>query len=197
MFILDFKMMSTEHLQTWNRPRKLDADPQPTDTGQLVRKQYGIEKTQSEWMGLSSYQQKVGWCKCSKELEGMLVQNWANQSCSSQSCYCISVAQTFSERRKANQAKLLLEKYGYSCFLQLLDEAPAPLETHLDEIKQERLSRAAAQKKLLHDLAAKQSHVNDDHTYASISNGGTDETVFEGQKSNYSLATSQLMCKVK
>ena len=46
---------------------------------------------------------------------------------------------------------------------------------------------------VLHDLTAKQSHVNHDHTYASISNGGTDETVFEGQKSNYSLATSQLI----
>ena len=51
--------------------------------------------------------------------------------------HAVSVAQTSSERRKANQAKLLLEKYGSSCFLQLLDEEPAPLETHLDEIKQE------------------------------------------------------------
>lgn len=76
-------------------------------------------------------------------------------------------------------------------FLQLLDEEPAPLETHLDEIKQERLSRAAAQKeKLLHDLAAKLSHVNHDHTYISKSN---DETVFEGQESNYSPATSQVV----
>ena len=105
--------------------------------------------------------------------------------------HSISVAQTSSERRKATQVKLLLEKYGSSCFLQLLDEESAPLETHLDEIKQERLSRAAAQKeKLLHDLAAKLSHMNHDHTYTNKSN---DETVFEGQESNYSAATSQLV----
>ena len=111
--------------------------------------------------------------------------------------HVISIAQTSLERRKANQVKLLLEKYGSSRFLQLLDEEPAPLETYLDEIKQERLSRAAAQKKkLLHDLAAKQTHVNHDHTYASVSNAGIDETVFEDQKINYSLATSQLVCEL-
>ena len=38
--------------------------------------------------------------------------------------------------------------------------------------------------------------MNYDHTYASISNGETDETVFKGQKINYSLATSQLVCQL-
>ena len=73
--------------------------------------------------------------------------------------HAISVAQASSERRKANQTN------GSSCLLQMLDEEPAPLETHLDEIKQEQLSRAGAQKeKLLHFLAAKLSHVNHDQT---------------------------------
>ena len=73
--------------------------------------------------------------------------------------HAISVAQASSERRKANQTN------GSSCLLQMLDEEPAPLETHLDEIKQEQLSRAGAQKeKLLHFLAAKLSDVNHDQT---------------------------------
>jgi len=57
-----------------------------------------------------------------------------------------SAAVTFTEKKKA---KSLLETYGSSCFLQLLDDEPAPLETHFDEIKKERLARAAAQKKRL------------------------------------------------
>ena len=145
-------------------------------------------------MGLSSYQQEVSRSNVARNLREYLSR--IEQTKVAAANHAISVAQTSSERRKANQAKLLLEKYGSLCFLQLLTEEPTPLQTHLDEIMQEQLSRAASQKKLLHDLAAKQSHVNHDHTYASISNGGTDETVFEGQKINYSLATSQLVCQL-
>jgi len=67
----------------------------------------------------------------------------------------ISTAQTSLQKRKANQSK-----YESSCYLQLLDNEPAPPETHLDEIKQERLSRANAQKeKFLNDLGAKLNYV--------------------------------------
>ena len=61
----------------------------------------------------------------------------------------------------------MLELYGSSCFLQLLDDEPASLETHFDEIKKEQLARATAQKKrILTELAARLNHVNHDHTYA-------------------------------
>ena len=77
------------------------------------------------------------------------------------------VAQTTSGKRKATQTKSMLESYRSSCFLQLLDDEPAPLETHLDEIKKERLARAAAQKKrILTELAVRLNHVNHDHTYS-------------------------------
>ena len=93
----------------------------------------------------------------------------------------ISTAQTSSQKRKANQSKLLLEKYGSSCYLQLLDDEPAPPETHLDEIKQERLSRANAHKeKFLNDLRAKLSYVKHDHSYTGVCNRTEYETVFDG-----------------
>ena len=43
--------------------------------------------------------------------------------------------------------KSVLKWYGSSCFLQLLDDEPAPLETHFDEVKKERLARAVAQRR--------------------------------------------------
>ena len=52
-----------------------------------------------------------------------------------------SIAQTTAEKEGANQTKLLLERYGSSCYLQLLDDEPAPADNHLEEIKSERLAR--------------------------------------------------------
>ena len=34
----------TECLQTWNKPRKLDAEPRTTDSIQLIKIQYGVVK---------------------------------------------------------------------------------------------------------------------------------------------------------
>ena len=75
--------------------------------------------------------------------------------------YVASVAQTASEKKKATQTKSLLERYGSSCSIQLLDDELAPLATHFDEVKEEWLARAVAQKKrLLTDLAATLHYVN-------------------------------------
>jgi len=69
----------------------------------------------------------------------------------------------------------MLERCGSSCFLQLLDDEPAPLETHFDEIKKEQLARAAAQKKrLLIELAATICHVNYDYPYPCAHQDGTE-----------------------
>ena len=74
------------------------------------------------------------------------------------------------KKKKAIQAKLLLTKYGSSCFLQLLDSESSPRETHLDEIKTERLSRAAAAKKKFQEkLSVQVKHVGQDHSYAGSS----------------------------
>ena len=53
-------------------------------------------------------------------------------------------AATDTEKRKASQEKCVIEKYGTSCFLQLLDDEPAPMESNrIDELKKERLALAA------------------------------------------------------
>ena len=89
------------------------------------------------------------------------------------------------------QNKYLLERYGTLCYLQLLDGEPAPLETHLNEIRKERLSRANAQKKkLLSDLGAKLSHAKHDHTYTGV---GREDVVFDDMNS-VCTATLHLVC---
>ena len=104
--------------------------------------------------------------------------------------YVASVAQTASEKKKATQMKSLLQRYGSSCFLQLLDDEPAPLETHFDEVKKERLARAVAQKKrLLTEIAATLHNVNHDHTYACANQEGTEDAAIGNLKSE--LPTSQ------
>ena len=79
----------------------------------------------------------------------------------------VSSAQTIAEKRKATQTRSMLKKYGASCFVQLLDDEPPPLENHKEEVKKQRLARAAEQKrKFQKELEAKLNHVQHDHTYS-------------------------------
>ena len=71
-------------------------------------------------------------------------------------------------------------------FTKLLDDELALPETHLDEIKQERVSRAKALKEKY--LGAKLSHVKQDHSQASLCNR-TEEVVFDGMSNSDSTAT--------
>ena len=114
-------------------------------------------------MGLSSYNRRIVDPNMARNLkEALLI---AEQVKIAKASNAVFTAQSSSQKRKANQSKLLLEKYGSSCYLQLLDDEPAHPETHLDEIKQERVSRAKALiEKFLHDLGAKLSHVKHDHS---------------------------------
>ena len=47
----------------------------------------------------------------------------------------VSSVQTTAEKSKSTQMKCMLEKYGASCFVQLLDEEPPPPESHEEEVK--------------------------------------------------------------
>ena len=61
--------------------------------------------------------------------------------------------------------------------MQLLDDEPSPKETHLDQIKTERLARAAAAKKKIQDeILAQAKYVGHDHSYASTCNTVAAET---------------------
>ena len=75
------------------------------------------------------------------------------------------MAKTPAERKKATQARSLLMKYGSSCLLQLFDDEPPALEGNFDQVRKERVARAAAQKKFQDDLAAQVVHVKHDHCY--------------------------------
>ena len=87
--------------------------------------------------------------------------------------YANSVAKAIAEKKRANQTKLLLDRYRSSCYLQLLDDEPAPVENHLEEITSERITRPAMQRRMFLDkLLAKQHHVKHDHTYTSVGNEG-------------------------
>lgn len=44
---------------------------------------------------------------------------------------------TTESEKKANQHKSMIEKYGTSCFLQLLDDEPAPAENQMEELKKD------------------------------------------------------------
>ena len=55
----------------------------------------------------------------------------------------------------------MIERYRTPCFLQLLDNEPAPVENRSEILKQERLALAAAKKKKFQDeLSAKRLHIN-------------------------------------
>jgi len=80
------------------------------------------------------------------------------------------MTQTPAQKKKAALDKSLLERHSSSCYLQLLDDEPAPVDSKLDEINKERLIQATKQKKkLLNELVAKLDQVNHDHTYAFLS----------------------------
>ena len=51
-----------------------------------------------------------------------------------------------AEKKKANQTRSLISRYGTSCFLQLLGDEASP-ENRLEKLKMERLERAAAKRR--------------------------------------------------
>ena len=182
----------TERLQTWNIPKKLDADPRAIDNVQLIRKQYGVSKRLkahriNEWDCRPVNRRIVDPNKARKLREALFSIEQTKMVAAN---HAVTVAQTTPEMKKATQTKSLLERYGSSCFLQLLDDEPAPAETYLDEVKKERLARAAAQKKrLLTELAARLNHVNHDHTYACARKEVTEPSIIPNLHSD--LPTSQ------
>ena len=80
----------------------------------------------------------------------------------------ICAAVSAKARKLAYEKKCLLLSYGTSCFLQTLDEEPAPLETREEELRKERIAQAQEKRQLLlQEIAFKQSCLKHDHTYSS------------------------------
>ena len=85
--------------------------------------------------------------------------------------FAVSVDSTEREREREREnaalAKVsMMTSYG-TCFLQILDDDPAPLDNRKDEMQKERKARAEMQKKrYMEQLSASQSSVKHDHNYA-------------------------------
>ena len=88
----------------------------------------------------------------------------------------VQEAKTPAEKKRATQAKSLLTNF--------LDDEPPPQESHFDEVKKERLARAAAQKKKFQeDLLARLIHVKHDHSYFLTESDASDTCVTEEKAS--------------
>ena len=69
-----------------------------------------------------------------------------NSSAINKNQSAVSSAVSDSEKKKATEGQSMLFRYGTSCFLQLLDDEPGPSENRLQQIRNERIARAAAKR---------------------------------------------------
>ena len=168
----DEKKGCTDRLQTWNQPRKRCVEARPIDDVKLTKEHYGVKKNLkihrvNKWDCRPLSRRIVNPNRIRKLHERL---STVEQNKIMTINTAIYEAETSKEKEKAMQGKLLLTKYGSSCFMQLLDKEPSPKETHLEEIKTERLARATAAKKIFQEkLSAQAKHVGQDHNYAQSS----------------------------
>ena len=80
--------------------------------------------------------------------------------------FAICTATTEKARKQALENKSMMTSYGTSCFLQILDEEPAPQPNRKEELRKQRLARANEKKQLfLQQLAVQQASIQKDHDY--------------------------------
>ena len=160
----------TDRLQAWNRPRRKNVNARPTDEVRLSKHEYGVVKrpklhSVNDWDCRPVSRRIIDPNKSRilrerLDIIGQYQVHTANAAFDS--------ASNDSEKKKAYQKKCTIEKYGTSCFLQLLDGEAAPAENRLEQLKRERLELAAAKKqKFKSDLSAKLLHLNSDHCYCA------------------------------
>ena len=183
----------TERLQVWNRPNPQHIIGRPTDEVMLTKKVYGVEKRPklhsiNKWDCRPMSRRIVDPNKARRLRERLsTIQEERLQSTDK----ALHSAGTLSELKKAAQAKSLINMYGTSGYLQMLDDEPAPLESReefLKKEKEERLSRAAEKKrKFQEELVTKQLRVQHDHKYAlySVDKSQTENLAFSATNINH------------
>jgi len=168
------RMGCTEKLQKWNQPRKRNVNAQPTDDVILSKAEYGKEKRSkvlhvNKWDCRPDTRRIVDPNKA-RTLRENLLQIEKNKLDSADFANC--TAATEKARKQALENKSMISSYGTSCFLQILDEEPAPEISRKEELRKERLAKAEKQKQLfMQQMAVKQSNVQHDHDYWPISCG--------------------------
>jgi len=140
-----------------------NVEPHPTDEVKLTKHEYGLEKqakllTVNQWDSRPVSRRIVNPNKARSLRERLCV---IQQSKVDAAETALVSATNEAEKKKAYRSKCTIEKHGTCCFLQLLDNEPAPVENRAEILKQERLALAEAKKKKFQDeCSAKLLHLN-------------------------------------
>ena len=158
----------TEKLQTWNQPRKKKVDARPIKLVTLMKKVYGVEKRPkvyvvNQWDCRPTSRRAVPFDRRFNLRKRLLDIDQAKKEAAVHAVYS---ATNDVEKKKAIEAQTMITRYGTSCFLQLLDDEPAPFEDRIQKAREERISRAKAMKlKLQQELCNLIDVINRDHSY--------------------------------
>ncbi|XP_065901931.1 uncharacterized protein [Dysidea avara] len=158
----------TEKLQTWIQPRKKKVDARPTNLVSLSKSVYGVEK-RSKVYKINKWDCRPTSRRIAQPARKANLWNrlmMLDQSKKDAATSAVNSATNSIERKKANATQSMLSRYGTSCFLQLFDAEPAPSVNRSEQIREERIARAAAEQlKFKHSLSKSVNNVNHDHCY--------------------------------
>lgn len=158
----------TEKLQTWNQPRSKKVDARPTNLVTLTKAIYGVEKRPkpyktNEWDCRPTSRRIAQPARRAKLWDRLMALDQSKKDTSTCAVYS---ATNDTDRKKAIATQSMLIRYGTSCFLQLFDAEPAPSVNRVEQIREERIARAAAQQlKFKQDLSQLLNNANHDHSY--------------------------------
>ncbi|XP_065899160.1 uncharacterized protein [Dysidea avara] len=173
----------TDRLQTWIKPRKQNVEARPTDEVVLNKMEYGIEKRPklyriNSWDCRPVSRRIIDPNRARNLRERLSLLEQCKVEAADKALLC---ARSETEKKKAMKTRSLLNQYGTSCFLQLLDEEAPSTENRVERMRTERLKKATAQKKkLLDDLSALQKLLQLDHPYScptALSDRCNDSTI--------------------
>ena len=162
----------TSRLQTWNQPRKRNVEPHPTDDVTLHKDMYGKKKRcklqhVNKWDCRPSSRKIIDPDKARTLRESLCI---IEQNKIIAANFAINTASTEREREQALAKESMMTNYGTSCFLQILDDDPVPLDNRKDKMRKERIAWAELKKQLfMQQLSANQSSVKHDHNYINNS----------------------------
>ena len=133
----------TERLQVWNQPTLRNVVGRPTDEVKLTKKVYGVEKrpkqlTINKWDCRPISRRIIDPNKARCLRQRLCAIQEEKLEAADKAVYS---AGTVSELKKAVQAKSLINVYGTSGYLQLLDDEAAPLESREELLRKEREER--------------------------------------------------------
>ena len=162
----------TEKQQTWNIPRPAKVDARPTNLVTLTKKVYGVEKrpkvyTVNKWDCRATSRRQVGYADKRASLRNRLLN--IDQARKDAATLSIASATSKTQRKKVIESQTMIISYGTSCFLQLLDDEPAPsMDNRIQQTRAQRLAKAEAQRsKLQKDLSTLLEQANSDHNYSA------------------------------